>query len=150
MSSPAVAACVTGSHTQQAVLQYAASSDLFWQTHMPIPQDITASSNLDFYVTWYGSPITGAVQWTIGVACVDAAATGDPTFTTSTFTATTVAGTTNQFNHSSKTGVTGCAAGKELYLQLERNAGAGTDTMSGTANAVSLAIVARRTITIGG
>ena len=149
-SSPAVAACNTGTHVQQGVLQYAASSDLFWQTHFPMPVDVTTSSTIDYYLTWYSATTSGNVVWTIGYACIAAGAVADASFTTTTTPAAAAAGTTLQYVHSSKTGVTGCAAGNELQLQIERNAGSGSDTMSGTANLVSLTIVVRRTVAIGG
>ena len=149
-SAPAVAACITGSNTQQGVAQYAAASDLSVQGHFPLPSD--QSGTIDFSDTWYGSPTTGVVVWTVSTICVDAGATGDPAFNTASTVSSTVAGTTNQFVHAAITGVTitGCGPSKEFYFKVERNAGSGSDTMSGTANLVSFSFIIRRTVTIGG
>ena len=145
-----MAACITGSHTQQGVAQYAAASDLSVQGHFPLPSD--QSGTIDFSDTWYGSPTTGVVVWTVSTICVDAGATGDPAFNTASTVSSTVAGTTNQFVHAAITGVTitGCGPSKEFYFKVERNAGSGSDTMSGTANLVSFSFIIRRTVTIGG
>lgn len=149
VSNPATFACVTGTNTQQAVAQFAAASNLSMQGHFPLPSDMTGA--IDFSDTWYGSPTTGAVVWQVATACVDAGATGDPSFNTASTVTSTVAGTTNQFVHASITGVTitGCSASKEFYWKISRNAGTGSDTMSGTANLVSFSFIVRRTVTVG-
>lgn len=154
-SNNAAINCVTGTNTNYAVADFAASSNLSFQGHFTLPSDMTASSAIDFSDTWFSSTTSGVVVWNVQITCSAAGVTGDqafPTITSSNSVASTVAGTTNQYVHASIAAVTlsNCSAGTELFFKISRNAGSGSDTMSGTARLVSFSFIVRRTITIGG
>lgn len=136
--------CVVGTNTLRGVLDYAQALDLSAQSHLKLPSDWTSTIDINIY--WFATPIAGAVTWSVSTACNAAAATGDPAFNAANTVTTTVAGTTLQYNLSSISGLTttGCAAGSEFYLKLERNAGAGSDTMAGTARLADVELVLRR------
>lgn len=138
--------CVVGTNTLRGVLDFAQAVDLTSQYHLKLPSDWSSTIDLNLY--WFATPIAGAVTWSVSTACNAAAATGDPAFNAANTVTTTVAGTTLQYNLSTITGLTttGCAAGTEFYLKVERNAGAGGDTMAGTARLADVELVLRRTL----
>lgn len=145
-SSPAVSACATGSNTKIGVLDYADGSTLSAQTVLRMPTDV--SGLIDFNVLWYATQTTGDVWWTINVACVtDTTMTVDQAFNQWAAGAYTVSGTTNRVNTAPYTGITNlCAAGDTWVVQLQREGGRGSDTMTGTAHLVGLNIIVRRTM----
>lgn len=146
-SNPAVAACVTGTNTQFGVADFATASDLSVQGHFTLPSDWNGG-NIDFSGKWFSSTTSGNVVWIISAVCVADAETSDPSFNTADNITEATKGTANQQNDIPATtltnGVTGCAAGEEFYFKIRRNAGAGSDTMSGTARLVEAAFKFRR------
>jgi len=145
-SSPAVAACITGTNTQKGVLDFAAASNLSAQTHLKLPS--TWSGTVDANIKWLSTTTSGNVVWEIATICVGDAATDDPSFNTSSTVTDATKGTTNQTNDAAITTVTvtGCSAGQLMHVKISRNAGAGSDTMSGTARLIGVELIVREAI----
>lgn len=145
-SSPAVSACATGTNTKIGVLDYADGSTLSAQTVLRMPTDV--SGTIDFNVLWYASQTSGAVWWTVNVACVtDTTMTIDQAFNQWAGGATTVSGTTNRVNTSPFTSITNlCVGGDTWVVQLQREGSRGSDTLTGTAHLVGVNIIVRRTM----
>ncbi len=142
----AAANCVTAGNTVRGVLDYAAASDLTAQWSMKLPSDW--SSTIDINLYWFSSTTAGNVQWSISTACNAAGATGDPAFNAAQTVTSAAAGVTNQYTLANITTLTttGCAADRMFYLKMERNAGAGADTMAGTARLANVELVLRRLV----
>lgn len=145
-ANPAVAACVTGTNTQFGTADFAAASDLSMQGHFMLPADFTGT--IDWKGKWFSATTSGNVVWQVATTCVAAGETSDPAFNTASTVTSAAQGTTLWQQDAAITGVTitGCAAGEELYWKIERNAGAGSDTMNGTAKLVSFVFLVRRAI----
>lgn len=146
-TSPAVAACDTGTNIQKAVLDFAAASDLTAQIAIVLPNqgagrtyNAAAATSVSFL--YYSPTTTGDVVWKLATACTATGATAvdDPTFNTASTVTSTVAGTANrvQIATISTLDMTGCAAGNLLHLKPERNAGVGADTLADKARLIAI------------
>jgi hypothetical protein len=147
-STPAVAACVTGTNTQKGVLDYADTAGGFSaQTTALIPSDFTGT--VDMRLIWLTSAITGNAKWTVSWSCTDVAATAtdDAAFTNSTTATTAAPGTTLRLQTSTMSAVTltGCSAGNMLHLKVFRDGNDAADTIAATARFYGLEIKMRRT-----
>lgn len=143
-SSPAVAACVTGTNTQYGVLDFANGSNLTAQFHYKLPTDWT-TGGWSLVVTWFTSATTGDVLWEAQKACVGDGVTGDPTLDDGDEEVVdTAKGTTLQHNLATivlGTDVSqGCSspANKTLFIRLRRNSGDAFDTLAATARLVGV------------
>jgi len=145
-SSPAVAACVTGTNTQKGVLDFADGSNLSAQVTYKLPS--TWVGNIDANIKWFSATTTGDVVWQLATVCVADAETDDPAFNTASTVTDATKGTTNQTNDASITTVTatGCAAGELLHLKLSRDSGHASDTMAGTARLIGVELITREAI----
>lgn len=123
--------------------------------HFPLPSDWTASSAFDITLTWRSAATTGNVVWQVATLFVDDGVVLNTAYNTASTVTDAAKATTLQLNRTSITAVTASgtttpAASKEMFVQVLRNGGAGSDTMTGTAELVSFTITLRRTVTIGG
>lgn len=155
-STPAAAACATGTNIQKGVLAYADTSGGFSaQTSFAFPPDWTTGTAPDVDIQWTTTATTGNAKWTVQFVCTDvaASATDDPAFPTSGNgfnTVTTAApGTASRVQTSTITGATlpsSCvAATKELvHVRLFRDGNDGADTIGATANFVVMTLTVRR------
>lgn len=146
-STPAVAACVTGTNTQKGVLQYADTTGGFSaQNTLILPADFTGA--IDARIIWRTSATTGNAKWSLSTICTDvaASATDDPAFNTASTVTTAAPGTTLRIQSSSITGVTatGCSAGNLLHVKLFRDGNDGSDTISASADFIGLELTIRR------
>lgn len=146
-STPAVAACVTGTNIQKGVLQYADTSGGFSAQNTTIlPSDFTGS--IDARIIWTTGATTGNVKWSLSTICTDvaASATDDPAFNTASTVTTAVPGTANRVQVSSITAVTitGCAAGNLLHLRLFRDGNDAADTAGATVNLIGVEMTSSR------
>ncbi|MGH9600943.1 MAG: hypothetical protein ACRD24_01025, partial [Terriglobales bacterium] len=150
-SSAAVAACRTGTNTQQGTLEFATDSgSLTAQRKFRLPSDWAAGSNIDALVTWNTSAIVNDVVWQIAIACAADAESDDPAFTDDVFTADTAKGTANQLNDTVSNTVTTtgtCAAGEMAYIRIKRDAAHASDTLAATtvARLIGVELSIRRT-----
>ncbi len=146
-STPAVAACVTGTNTQKGVLQFADTSGGFSaQTGYLLPADW--SGNVDANIIWRTSATSGNAKFSLSTICtaVNASETDDPAFNTASTVTTAAPGTANRLQTSSVTSltVTGCAAGELLHLKLFRDGNDGSDTLSASLDVVGVELIIRR------
>lgn len=147
-TNPAVAACNQGTNTMKGTLDFAdGANSLSAQYHMPLPSDWVGAIDVAF--KWYaGTATSGAVVWQFATICVADAATSDPAFNAASTVTDTAKGTVNQDNDASITAVTitGCTAGKMLYMKVFRDPANGADTMADTAHLRSVEVTYRRGI----
>jgi hypothetical protein len=148
-STPAAAACVTGTNTQKGVLDYADTAGGFSaQTTELLPADFTGA--IDARIIWFTTATTGNAKWSLSTICtsVSAAATDDPAFNTASTVTTAAPGVANQIQTSSITGVTitGCSAGQLLHVKLFRDGADAADTIAATARFYGLELTIRRTL----
>lgn len=146
-STPAVAACVTGTNIQKGVLQYADTSGGFSaQTTLILPSDFSGA--IDARIIWRTSATTGNAKFTLSNVCTDVAATAtdDPSFSNSNTVTTAAPGTTLRIQTSSITGLTtsGCAAGNLLHLKLFRDGNDASDTIAASLDVIGVEITTRR------
>lgn len=142
-SSPAVAACVTGTNTQKGVLEFADGSNLSAQTTYALPSTWTGA--IDAKIKWVTTATSGDVVWQLSTVCVADAETDDPAFNTASTVTDTAKGTTLQINDASITNVTatGCAAGELLHLKIQRDSAHASDTLAATARLIGVEMVIR-------
>jgi hypothetical protein len=146
-STPAVAACVTGTNIQKGVLQYADTSGGFSaQNTILLPADFSGA--IDARIIWRTSATSGNAKWSLSTICADVAATvtDDPAFNTASTVTTAAPGTTLRIQTSSITGVTatGCAAGNLLHVKLFRDGNDAADTIAATAEVIGVELTIRR------
>lgn len=146
-STPAVAACVTGTNIQKGVLDFADTTGGFSaQTTFYLPADFTGS--IDARIIWTTTATTGNAKWSLSTICTDVAATAtdDPAFNTASTVTTAAPGTANRVQSSVITGVTatGCAASNLLHLKLFRDGNDAADTIAATARFIGLELTYRR------
>ncbi len=150
-AAAAVAACRTGTNTQQGTLDFATDSgSLTAQRKFRLPSDWAAGSNIDALVTWNTAAIVNDVVWQIAIACAADAESDDPAFTDDVFTADTAKGTANQLNDTVSNTVTTtgtCAAGEMAYVRIKRDAAHASDTLAAatTARLIGVELAIRRT-----
>lgn len=146
-STPAVAACVSGTNTQKAYLDFADTSGGFSaQTGFRLPADFTGTA--DAKLTWLTTATSGNVKWSLSTICVatDATETDDPAFNTASTVTTAAAGVASRLQTSSLTSITitGCAAGEFMHVKVFRDGNDAADTISATARLVGVQLVLRR------
>lgn len=150
-STPAVAACVTGTNIQKGVLQYADTSGGFSaQITEALPADWTTTGGMDIVLYWTTSATSGNAKWSVSTACTDvgASATDDPSFNTANTVTTAAPGTANRVQTSAITGLTltGCTTATKMLLHLKvfRDGNDASDTISATANFIGAELTYRR------
>lgn len=146
-STPAVAACVTGSNIQKGVLQFADTSGGFSaQNSMLLPVDWTGA--IDVKIIWRTSATSGNVKWSFSTisTATDATETDDPSFNTASTVTTAVPGTANRLQTSSITGVTvtGVALSEFLHFKIFRDGNDGSDTAGASVDLIGVEITIRR------
>jgi hypothetical protein len=146
-STPAVAACVTGSNTQKGVLQFADTSGGFSaQNSMLLPADF--SGTVDALIIWRSSATSGNAKFSLSTICtaVNASETDDPSFNTASTVTTAAAGTANRLQSSAITTltITGCAAGEFMHLKLFRDGNDGSDTLGASLDVIGVELTTRR------
>lgn len=148
-STPAVAACVTGTNTQKGVLQYADTSGGFSaQNELLLPADFSGA--IDARIIWRTSATSGNAKFSLSTICTDVAATAtdDPAFNTASTVTTVAPGTTLRLQTSAITGVTatGCSAGNFLHVKLFRDGNDGSDTLGASLDVIGVELTLRRAI----
>jgi hypothetical protein len=146
-STPAAAACVTGSNTQKGVLDFADTSGGFSaQNTLLLPADFSGA--IDARIIWTTTATSGNAKWSLSTVCTDvaASATDDPAFNTASTVTTAAPGTGSRVQTSSITGVTttGCAAGNLLHVKIFRDGNDGSDTIAATARLIGIELTIRR------
>jgi len=143
-TSPAVAACITGTNTQKGVADFADAVNLSMQTTFPLPRDW--SGTVDARFKWLTTATANSVVWQLSTICVADAETDDPAFNTASTVTDAAKGTANQTNDADIAGVTmtGCAAGALLHLKVQRDSAHASDTLAATARLISLELTLRR------
>jgi hypothetical protein len=147
-STPAVAACVTGTNTQKGVLQFADTSGGFSaQNEYLLPNDWTG--NIDAVIVWKTTATSGNAKFSLSTICtaINASETDDPSFNTASTVTTAAAGTANRLQTSSISSVTitGCAAREYLHLKLFRDGNDGSDTLGASLDVIGVELTIRRT-----
>lgn len=147
-TTPAVAACVTGTNTQKAYLDFADTSGGFSaQTGFRLPPDFTGT--MDARITWLTTATSGNVKWSLSTICVatDATETDDPAFNTASTVTTAAPGVASRLQTSLITSVTitGCAAGEWMHVRIFRDGNDAADTISATARLAGIQLLLRRT-----
>lgn len=148
-TTPAVAACVTGTNIQKGVLQYADTSGGFSaQNGFLLPTDFTGT--IDANIIWKTTATSGNAKFSLSTICTAVAATetDDPAFNTASTVITAAPGTANRLQTSPITTVTitGCAAGELFHVKLFRDGNDGSDTLSASLDVIGVEISYRRNI----
>ncbi len=145
LAAPA-AACQDGTNSARATADFDAATDEGFYRTFKLPDDWAGSIDLD--LRWRAAAITGDVVWAVQTACIAVGETDDPSLNTADTVTDTAAGTTQQTNEASFTGITttGCAAGELLRLKVFRDADNGSDDMAGDALGIGLELTMRRAI----
>lgn len=145
-SSPAVAACITGTNTQKGVLDFADAASLSAQLTYVLPS--TWTGTVDAKIKWLTTATSGDVVWQLATICVADAETDDPAFNTASTVTDTAKGTTNQTNDAAITTVTvtGCAASELLHVKILRDSAHASDTLAATARLIGVELVIREAI----
>ncbi|MEQ1877547.1 MAG: hypothetical protein ABL958_12950, partial [Bdellovibrionia bacterium] len=155
-TTPAVAACITGTNIQKGVLHFADTSGGFsaQMTHY-LPADWSTTGGVDVNLAWTTAATSGDAKWTVQFVCTDIAAsmTDDPAFPSSGNgfnTVTTAApGTAQRVQSSTITGATlpsNCISGTAqlLHIRVFRDGNDGSDTLGSTASFIGLNLTHRR------
>lgn len=135
-STPAVAACITGTNTQVGALDFADTAGGFSaQTTLQLPSDFTGT--VDARIIWSTTATTGNAKWSLSTICtaVDATETDDAAFNTASTVTTAAPGVANRLQTSSVTSVTitGCAANETMHVKIFRDGADAADTIAATA-----------------
>lgn len=146
-TTPAVAACVTGTNTQKGVLDFADTSGGFSaQTTLALPGDFAGT--IDARIYWTTTATSGNVEWSLSTICTatDATETDDPAFNTASAVVTAAPGVASRVQTSAITSVTitGCAANEVLHVRLFRDGNDAQDTLSATVRFIGLEFTLRR------
>ena len=149
-ANAAAAACITGSGTQKAVMDFDQTTDESFETHMALPSDWTGAIDVTFF--WIGNASTDPVAWCAQLVPVAAGESDDASYPAqgagNCVSDASINSAVN-LNTASKTGLTctGCAAGELLHIRISRDpdetAGA-TDTMAADARLVGFELTYRR------
>jgi hypothetical protein len=145
-ANTATAACVTGTNTNYGVLQYTDAATESVQDRFSLPATWTGA--IDLAIKWRSAATAGNVVWQVQTICVADAQTGDPAFNVASTVTDATKGTANQWNDAAIAAVdiTGCAAGRELLFRFFRDPADGGDTLTATAELISLLWTIRRTL----
>lgn len=146
-TNPAVAACATGTNTQLGTLDFAdGASTLSAQWGLLIPDNFT--STVDIRLTYFTSATSGNLKWFVAAACIQTAATIDPSFNTAATSTVAVPGTTNSQDVVELTSltITNCADGGYLQVKVSRNPADAADTLAATARLLGMQIKFRRAL----
>jgi len=155
-TTPAVAACVTGTNIQKGVLDYADTTGGFSaQMTDALPVDFTTTGGFDVNLYWTTTATANNAKWTIQLVCTDVAntATDDPAFPTSGngfVTITTAApGTSPRVQTSSalaNTVPSSCVTSTKAlaHWRVFRDGNDAADTIAATARFIGLEVTYRR------
>ncbi len=151
VSTPAVAACVTGTNIQKGVLQFPDTSGGFSaQNTYLMPSFFNASGAIDARIIWRTSATSGNAKFSLSTICtaVSATETDDPAFNTASTVTTAAPGTTLRLQTSAIDGVTatGCAAGELLHFKLFRDGNDGSDTISASLDVIGVELTFRKSM----
>lgn len=146
-STPAVAACVTGTNIQKGVLDFADTSGGFSaQNTITLPGDFTGT--IDARIYWTTTATSGNAKWSLSTICTatDATETDDPAFNTASTVTTAAPGVASRVQTSAITSVTitGCAANEILHLKIFRDGNDASDTIAATARLLGIELTIRR------
>jgi len=144
-TSPAVAACRTGTNIQRGVLDFADAVNLTAQTFLKLPTGF--AGNLDAVVDWSsGSTSTNSVVWQIAIACEGDTESDDPAFTDDVFTASANTATANTIHTTASNTVTTtgtCVAGDIANVRIRRDSAHASDTLAATAHLHNVQLTVR-------
>lgn len=147
-STPAAAACVTGTVVIKGVLDFADTSGGFSaQNTIKLPGDFTGT--IDAQIQWTTTATSGNVKWSLSTICTatDGTETDDPgAFNTASTVTTAAPGVASRVQTSSITSltITGCAANELLHLRIFRDGNDAADTIAATARLVGVELTIRR------
>ena len=137
-----------GSTTTHGVADYVDGSTTINTGHFTLPQGWTG--NMDARISWFANAASSnAVRWSLQTGCVadgDAVDTG-PSYNTASASNTAYTGTANQRKTTTLSAIamTNCSAGEEMYFRLSRIGGDAGDTLTATAELISLQFEGRTT-----
>ena len=116
------------------------------------PSDWTAASTVDIQLFWRAASITNSVEWKVATQFIGDGTVLNTAYNTASTVVDAAKGTTLQVNVATITGVTATNIGatKLAFLQILRNGGVGSDTMTGTAELIGFIVTIRRSPVIGG
>lgn len=146
-TTPAVAACVTGTNTQKGYLDFADTSGGFSaQYTLQLPDDFTGTIDAD--IQWLTTATSGNVKWSLSVSCTntDATQTDDQAFETASTVTTAAPGIASRVQTSSITSqtITNCGPNDIMHIKLFRDGADAADTITATARFYGLRLTLRR------
>lgn len=147
-TSAAPTASCFGTTTTQGVIDFVDASTTTASGHFTLPQGWTG--NMDARISWFAGTSSGnAVRFSLQTGCVadtEAVSTG-PSYNTASASNTSYTGTANQKKTTTFTAIamTNCSAGETMYFQLSRVGGDAGDTLTATAEVLSLQFEGRAT-----
>lgn len=146
-SAAATATCF-GTTTTQGVLDFVDAATSTATGHLTLPQGW--SGNMDVRIFWFANAASSnAVRWSVQTGCVadaQAVSTG-PSYNSASAGNTAYTGTANQRKTTAFTAIdmTNCSAGETMYFQLARVGGDAGDTLTATAEVISVQFEGRAT-----
>jgi len=137
-----------GTTTTQGVIDFVDASTTTATGHFTLPQGWVG--NMDARIFWFANASSAnAVRWSVQTGCIadtEAFSTG-PSYNTASQSNTAYTGTANQRKTTTLSAIamTNCAAGETMYFQLSRIGGDAGDTLTATAEVVSVQFEGRST-----
>lgn len=131
-------ACVSGTNTEYAVLEFDDSTDEIIQEQFVLDADY---SSMNVLLTWRAGATSGDVDWVLECGCVDEGDDGDPTWVSVGSLKDTVAGVADRWNEVSLSSVdpTGCDPLDTFFWRLYRDADdVANDTATGDSDYIKL------------
>jgi hypothetical protein len=142
----AVAACLTGTNVQRAVLNFADAGEASAETQLHLPADWVGDVGLA--VWWQSAATTGAAVWQVEAACAADGEAGDPAYAAVDTLADTTKGTGGQLNVATfddlDLATAGCGPSDMLHLKVYRDPADAGDTLGATASFIGAELIIRR------
>jgi hypothetical protein len=133
-ANPGVAACLTGTNTQQGTLDFAdGGTALSVQRAIVLPADLSTIAAIDVRLKWLTTATTGNVVWQVATICVADAETSDPAFNAASTVTDAAKGTTLQTNDAAITGLTVTGCRRRARTEAHTDPAHASDTLAATA-----------------
>lgn len=149
-SNNPTALCATGTNSNTATLHYPALTNTSAQFHFQMPSDADCTQAMGITINWRTAGTTNSVIWSVQTQFTAAGSILDGSWNTANTVTSAASGTTEALTAASISSVTktGCAAGSEAQLLLQRNGS--VDTLGSDAEIISVLLTYSRSVGSGG
>lgn len=145
-TSAPTANCVISTSTVMGIASFVDTSSASVQDHFTLPSDWVGAVNAN--IVWTSTTTANSVVWQLRTGCAAAGSLSAVTWNSFSTVTDAAISPANTLNTASINGVStsGCSAGNEMYFEFFRDPTNGSDTLTATANLVSLQVIIRRTL----